>query len=137
MSLRRRHRCERAREWASLHVDGELSEFEARLLDRHLARCSDCAPFAADVAGYASLLRETPLAPFRASLSLPRRRLALRPLPLAAAALFAAVAVAVASLELATRTQPSLQGPRVVPPSTPDDVVGVSIARRAKLLADT
>src|SRR5690349_16983252 len=132
MTFRRRHRCERAREWVSLRVDGELSEFEGRLLDRHLARCLDCAAFATDVAGHATLLRETPLTPFRASLTLPpRRRLALHPVSLAAAAVVAAAAVAVVSLELGTRTQPSLQGPpRVVPPATPDDVVGVSIARR-------
>jgi anti-sigma factor RsiW len=138
MSLRRRHWCERAREWASLRVDGELSEFETRLLDRHLARCPDCAAFAADVTGYATLVRGAPLAPFRTSLTLPRRRrVSLRPRPLAAAALVAAAAVAVASFELGTRTQPSVQPPRVVPPATPDDVVGASIARRAKLLADS
>jgi anti-sigma factor RsiW len=40
------HRCERARLWASLRADGELSELESALLDAHLARCSSCRTFA-------------------------------------------------------------------------------------------
>jgi hypothetical protein len=40
------HRCERARFWASLRADGELSELESALLDAHLARCSSCRTFA-------------------------------------------------------------------------------------------
>src|SRR5205809_751494 len=37
--------CERAREWASLRLDDELSEFEGALLDAHLRRCADCASY--------------------------------------------------------------------------------------------
>jgi hypothetical protein len=40
------HRCERARFWASLRADGELSELESALLDAHIARCSSCRTFA-------------------------------------------------------------------------------------------
>jgi predicted anti-sigma-YlaC factor YlaD len=36
------HLCERARFWASLRLDGELSELEGALLDAHLARCAGC-----------------------------------------------------------------------------------------------
>lgn len=36
------HLCERARFWASLRLDGELSELEGALLDAHLARCPGC-----------------------------------------------------------------------------------------------
>jgi anti-sigma factor RsiW len=36
------HRCERARFWASLRLDGELSELEGALLDAHLVRCAGC-----------------------------------------------------------------------------------------------
>src|SRR5256885_8548405 len=96
----RGNRCDRTREWASLRVDGELSEFEGRLLDDHLASCADCSDFAAGLAAHTTLLREAPLAPFRASLTLPRwRRVPVRPLSVAAAALVAAVLVAFASLE--------------------------------------
>ena len=54
--------CARARFWASLRVDGELSELEGALLDAHLARCADCRDFEAAAAGSAVLLRNAPLA---------------------------------------------------------------------------
>jgi Putative zinc-finger len=67
--------CERARSWASLRTDRELSELELALLDSHLGRCRSCRAFARgieDVAATlaaASLERPAPLA-----LVLPRRR---------------------------------------------------------------
>jgi predicted anti-sigma-YlaC factor YlaD len=51
--------CDRARQWASLRLDGELSELEAALLDAHLARCVSCQTFADDATGIAGRLRET------------------------------------------------------------------------------
>jgi hypothetical protein len=54
--------CARARFWASLRVDGELSELEGALLDAHLGRCGECREFEASAIGSASLLREAPLA---------------------------------------------------------------------------
>jgi predicted anti-sigma-YlaC factor YlaD len=53
--------CSRARFWASLRVDGELSELEGALLDAHLGRCADCRTYAADVAGTTAALRGAPL----------------------------------------------------------------------------
>jgi predicted anti-sigma-YlaC factor YlaD len=53
--------CARARFWASLRVDGELSELEGALLDAHLARCADCSAYAAGVAGTTAALRNAPL----------------------------------------------------------------------------
>jgi hypothetical protein len=53
--------CARARFWASLRVDDELSELEGALLDAHLARCADCRAFQATAAGSAGLLRYAPL----------------------------------------------------------------------------
>ena len=58
--MSRRHRgvlCDRARSWAALAPDGELSELEHKLLDAHLARCRPCEEFAADVASIADALR--------------------------------------------------------------------------------
>lgn len=52
--------CSRARFWASLRVDGELSELEGALLDAHLQRCADCRAAAAGFDGAASLLRSQP-----------------------------------------------------------------------------
>ena len=53
--------CARARFWASLRVDGELSELEGALLDAHLARCADCADFAAATTLSTGRLREARL----------------------------------------------------------------------------
>ena len=53
--------CSRARFWASLRVDGELSELEGALLDAHLGRCSDCRAYAAGVVGVTAALRNAPL----------------------------------------------------------------------------
>jgi predicted anti-sigma-YlaC factor YlaD len=49
--------CERARAWASLRADGELSELESALLDAHLARCASCRSFARGAVEVASALR--------------------------------------------------------------------------------
>ena len=124
-----------ARELASLRVDGEVSKFESRLLDRHLGRCDECGVFAAGVAEQSRVLRATPLVSFRATLTFPRRRDPRRVLQLAAVAL-AAVALVAGSVGLTTRGGHA-GAPRVVPPRTPDDAVGESIARRAKLIAET
>lgn len=49
--------CDRARHWASLRLDGELSELENALLDAHLARCGGCKAFAREADGIAMALR--------------------------------------------------------------------------------
>src|SRR3954447_8589653 len=71
--------CARARFWASLRVDGELSELEGALLDAHLARCAACRAVAVGFGGTAALLRETPQerlsAPVAVSLGRTARRL--------------------------------------------------------------
>jgi predicted anti-sigma-YlaC factor YlaD len=51
--------CERARTWAALRPDGELSTIELRLLDAHLDGCADCRLFAETVSGATRLVRET------------------------------------------------------------------------------
>jgi ferric-dicitrate binding protein FerR (iron transport regulator) len=86
-------RCERARQWASLSFDGELSELEARLLERHLDACADCRSWAESVAGSTALLRAEPLeqprairGPTEREVSSPgRRRLAVAAVAVAAA----------------------------------------------------
>lgn len=55
--------CDRARARISLDLDGELSEFETSLLDRHLRRCDACAAFASDARVATDLLRAAPLVP--------------------------------------------------------------------------
>lgn len=57
----RSHLCERARVWASLRVDGELSELESALLSAHLERCVTCSTFARGVDDVARGLRRVRL----------------------------------------------------------------------------
>ena len=53
--------CARSRFWASLRVDGELSELESALLDAHLARCAACRAVVAGFATSTEALRAAPL----------------------------------------------------------------------------
>ena len=53
--------CERAHEWLSRRLDGELSELESAWLARHLGRCAGCATFARDAEAFTALLRAAPL----------------------------------------------------------------------------
>jgi len=52
--------CARARFWASLRIDGELSELEGALLDAHLTRCEACRTVSDGFGGIATILRQTP-----------------------------------------------------------------------------
>jgi predicted anti-sigma-YlaC factor YlaD len=92
-------RCERAREWLSLSLDGELSRFERALVDRHLSTCGECAAFGAELSAFTERVRATPLEPLAHPIAVPVRRVrpAFRPAQAAAAAL-AVVAVGVGTL---------------------------------------
>ena len=80
-------RCDRAREYASLRLDGELSELEGALLDSHVDHCPSCRAFSEDLVGLTGQLRTAPLARPELAVSLPRRRFAaLRRAQLSAAA---------------------------------------------------
>src|SRR4051794_8982676 len=91
--------CERAAQWISLELDGELSELEHARLARHLERCVSCRAWSADVEGFTSLLRSAPPAQLSSPLavSVPfvraKRRVAVAAL-VTAAAVGAAVVVA-------------------------------------------
>jgi len=94
--------CERARQWASAGVDGELSTFERVLLEDHLGRCSECREFSRDVGGLTDALRAAPLEPFEGVvLGRVRRQVRLRLAPAAAA--MAIVAVGLGSLVASTQ----------------------------------
>ena len=54
-------RCERVHQWSSLRLDGELSELESALLERHLDVCPACRAFDASLAATAASLRAAPL----------------------------------------------------------------------------
>ncbi len=80
--------CERARECASLRLDGELSEFEQALLVAHLARCEPCNSFAHELQSLTDHMRTTPLDPLDQPIAIPSRRrlVSRRPVEIAAAA---------------------------------------------------
>lgn len=80
-------RCDRAREYASLRLDGELSDFESALLDSHIERCPSCRAFADDLVGVSERLRTAPLERPMIMVALPQRRFAaLRRMQVSAAA---------------------------------------------------
>jgi predicted anti-sigma-YlaC factor YlaD len=94
----RNRACDRAREAASLRLDGELSQLEGALLDRHLARCPECAAFAADTAAFTHALRRAePVAP-ETPLQIPLRRRGVRDVVRASGAWTAAASVAATAL---------------------------------------
>jgi predicted anti-sigma-YlaC factor YlaD len=96
MTLRLHPRsCERAREWASLRLDGELSEFEQALLDAHLERCAPCADYARNVTDATTALRSAEASRLSVPIALPLRRRALSLRAVSAATAAAAVVAAV------------------------------------------
>lgn len=98
-AVRPRLECDRVREWASLDLDGELSEFERVLMDAHLALCADCREFRSSMGAFTSELRAVPLEASERPVVVRRSRRAIsfRRVPAAAAALVVAT-VGVATL---------------------------------------
>jgi anti-sigma factor RsiW len=64
--------CERARAWAALQPDGELSSFEQRLLTAHLDRCEPCHAFAERVEAATLALRSAASEPLPQPVSISR-----------------------------------------------------------------
>ena len=85
--------CDRARQWASTELDGELSSFERVLLHAHLDACPACSAFSSEIGGLTGALREAPLELLTSPVEIarPRRRLSLRLAPAAAAMAVAAI----------------------------------------------
>ena len=101
--------CDRARAWASLLPDRELSELERKLLDRHLAGCAGCSAFAREVAALTELIRHEELLPLPQPVSIPawRRHSALRG---RLGSLGAAAAVALMAIGIASRAPLPVDG---------------------------
>jgi ferric-dicitrate binding protein FerR (iron transport regulator) len=57
---RRTTPCERAPQWISLDLDGELGRLEQAALVRHLRRCDSCRSASAEIGGFTGLLRSAP-----------------------------------------------------------------------------
>lgn len=132
--------CERARRWASLRLDGELSELESRLLADHVRRCQPCAEHVDEMEWAAAALRATPLESFEVALALPRRR---RVRARAVGAVAAAGAVVVLAIGAAfgvsgSRGDSEAPGVRDVSPRPAiADAIEMAAVKRAQLLSQT
>ena len=108
--------CERAREWASADVDGELSTFERALLADHLERCGSCRAFAHDVQGLTTALRAAPREHFEVTMAgRVRRHARVRLAPAAAAMAIAAVGLGSLLASSQLNRAPGLQPTEAVP----------------------
>jgi anti-sigma factor RsiW len=113
-------RCERSRQAISLRLDGQLSVFERRLLDRHLRGCPDCRRFADDVSAHTSLLRALPLEPVELPIDLPAPRHArARSLAIAGAGALAAAAAAFTLVAPSGSHGPSVSSQETLGPARP------------------
>ena len=93
--------CERAREWASLRLDGELSELERALLEAHTKRCEACAAYVVEIGAITKAVRRADLERLPRPIDLPlRRRVGWSSRVLQSGAATAAVVAATAGLAL-------------------------------------
>lgn len=99
--------CERARQWASLELDGELSTFEHALLEAHVSDCASCREFRAEIGSLTGVLRAAPAEPFDGVvIGRIRRRFRLRLAPAAAAMAVAAVGLGSILASTSLRSSP-------------------------------
>jgi predicted anti-sigma-YlaC factor YlaD len=91
-------RCDRARQWASLELDGELSELERSLLGAHLDRCPECARVVSEVQAVARTMREAPAETPMLPIALPRRRARVRAFQVAVAAATVAIGISLGTV---------------------------------------
>jgi predicted anti-sigma-YlaC factor YlaD len=89
--------CDRAREWATAEVDGELSRFELVLLRAHLDACPSCREFHTAIGGITRTLRAAPLERLERAIEVTRLRRRFRPRLAPAAAAMAVAAVVLGS----------------------------------------
>jgi len=121
--------CERARQWASASVDGELSTFERALLADHLERCASCREFSLAIADLTTALRAAPRERLEGiSIGRVRRHVRLRLAPAAAAMAVAAVGLGsvLASVEIKGGSVASVPAVRPAPLVAGPDTLNLS-----------
>jgi anti-sigma factor RsiW len=74
MNVQPSGRCDRAREYASLALDGELSQFEHALLRAHLEQCNGCRSYNGGLVATTERLRNAPLERLERPITLPSRQ---------------------------------------------------------------
>jgi len=129
--------CDRAREWASADLDGELSTFERALLEGHLAGCPSCSEFHMAIGNLTGALRAASRESFEVGVSRrTRRRVSLRLAPAVAA--MAVAAVGLGSFLASSAVQPGsinrvpTQPVRVIGANNPD-TMNLAAQRRERL----
>jgi predicted anti-sigma-YlaC factor YlaD len=92
----RTNTCDRAAQWISLGLDGELSQLEQAALARHLGRCARCQAVSTEVSLFTRMLREAPLIELERAIgyAAPRRARARAARRVAASLAFAGLAAA-------------------------------------------
>jgi anti-sigma factor RsiW len=96
--MKMHERCDRARQWASLELDGELSELERSLLRAHLARCPECSGAVAETRAITAAIRKAPAEEPAVPFVLPRRRTRVRAFQVAVAAATVAIGISLGTV---------------------------------------
>jgi hypothetical protein len=107
----RPEKCERAREYASRRLDGELGELEGYMLRAHLGRCGDCREYESAISAQTDWLRCQQLEPLTRPVEVPSRRIRVTGLRnrLAVASAFAlAVVGSLQAVDVLDANRPSL-----------------------------
>jgi anti-sigma factor RsiW len=108
--------CERAREWSSLRIDGELSLLEEELLERHLGACESCRAFETGMRSTAEAMRSAPVERSSRRIRIPARTSAGFSVERRRTALVAAAALALGALVGSFFEGPSQSVPAVGDP---------------------
>ncbi len=90
--------CERTRQWVSVALDSELSQFERALVKNHVACCADCRSFQRSVTAVTVVVRNSPSQRMSRDLYLPVRRRLAWSSPTAVARLGSAAAAVIVSV---------------------------------------
>jgi hypothetical protein len=129
------HLCDRARAWASLRADSELSELESALLDAHLGRCPSCRTFALETVKVTSMLRAARLerpAPLVVVAARQAPRTGLRALQVAAAVSVVVTAGVIAAVSSPNRGAEAVKPVAMV--AGADSADGLRALRRPALI---
>lgn len=134
--------CERTRQWISAALDGELSQFQVVLLDRHVQRCHACRSFEERSTAVTSAIRNARAERTLGPVHLPARRRSTWRAPAAALRVGSAAAMVACFVSVGLLAAPEghrltdehvlIASPLQRPSGTSDLVVGVrrpSLAR--------
>ncbi len=137
--------CERTRQWVSVALDSELSQFERALVKNHVARCADCRSFQRSVTAVTAVVRSSPSERMSRDLYLPARRRVAWGSPTAVARLGSAAAAVMVSLIslglLAAPERGSLAGEQAFvvasrEPAVTTNELLIGVRRRALVLGE-